>query len=76
MMKIQSAFFVVLKASRGVRIGTAPGCGGVSVKRLLTDRLNAATTKEVKGHKYRTEINTIKKETGNVRVTYHGGAFA
>ena len=54
-----------------MRIGTAPGCAGMSVKRLLTDRVKAATTKEVKGHTYRTEINTIKKKTGNVRVTYH-----
>jgi hypothetical protein len=70
-IEIQSAFFVRLKASRRVRIGTAPGCAGVSDKRSLTERLNAATTKQVKGHTYRTEINTIKNKTGNVRVTYH-----
>ena len=71
-MGIQSAFFVVLKASRGVRIGTA---AGLTRGQWLT-RLNAATTKEVKGHAYRTEINTINNKTGNLRVTYHLGAFA
>jgi hypothetical protein len=36
-MEIQSAFFVRLKASRRVRIGTAFGCAGVSDKRSFTD---------------------------------------
>ena len=75
-MEIQSAFFVRLKASRRVRIGTALGCAGVRDRRSMTDRLNAATTKGVKGHTYRTEVNTIKNKTRNVRVMYHSGAFA
>ena len=69
MMETQSALFVRLKASSRVRIGVGPGCSGVCDKSSLTARLNAATIKEVKGHTYRTEINTIKNKTGNVRIT-------
>ena len=43
-MEIQSACFARLKASRRVTIGRALGCAGVSDKRSLTDRMNAATT--------------------------------